>query len=319
MVEGQEETTMTRRAANNGDGRKGSAGTSRPVVSVDDATATLEGAGFLVHRAFPTRALDQVDPFLLLDQMGPADLRPGEAKGAPDHPHRGFETVTYMLEGRMEHRDSQGNAGSLGPGDVQWMTAGAGVVHSEMPARQIVEGGGRMHGFQLWVNLPARDKMMAPRYQEISSAHIPAARSEDGLVTVRVIAGEALGASAVIDTRTPITYLHFTIAPGGSIRQPLPADYNAFAFVVAGSGALGPQERSAGPSQVALFGAGDAVELSAAGSEPLSVLLVAGAPLREPVARYGPFVMNTREQIMEAVRDFQAGRMGTIPAEVVRS
>jgi hypothetical protein len=290
-------------------------GTLRSVASVVDAVRTVEGEGFVVNRPFPTRSLDHFDPFLLLDQMGPAQLAPGEAKGAPDHPHRGFETVTYMLEGRMEHKDSAGNAGAIGPGDVQWMTAGAGVVHSEMPGDELRRKGGRMHGFQLWVNLPKRDKMMKPRYQEIPSARIPTARSADGLVSVRVLAGEALGARAVIETRTPIQYLHYTIQPGGRTSQPVPGDYNAFAYVVEGAATLGRDDSPASRRQMVTF-ADDGEEVSiaapAASQTPLDILLIAGLPLREPVARYGPFVMNTRAELLQAVDDFQNGRMGQI-------
>lgn len=285
---------------------------SRPVRKVIPAIQTLEGAGFLVHRSFPTSALDHFDPFLLLDEMGPADLAPGEAKGAPDHPHRGFETVTYMLEGKMEHRDSQGNAGQLGPGDVQWMTAGSGVVHSEMPEASFATRGGRMHGFQLWVNLPARDKMMRPRYQEVPGSGIPAARSTDGAVAVRVLAGEALGARAVIDTRTPIIYLDCALQPGASLSQPVPPEYNAFAYVVEGQGLFGPEARPAGEHQLVLFGDGDEVLVQAAPGTSLRVLLIAGVPLQEPVARYGPFVMNTRAEIQQAFDDYQSGRLGEI-------
>src|SRR5688500_4803374 len=217
----------------------------RSVKNVIPAMETREGAGFRVHRPFPTPALDHFDPFLLLDEMGPSDLGPGEAKGAPDHPHRGFETVTYLLSGAMEHKDSRGNRGKLTPGDVQWMTAGSGVVHSEMPEPSFAAKGGRMHGFQLWVNLPARDKMMAPRYQEVAGTGIPVAKSEDGSVTVRVIAGESLGKSAVIDTRTPILYLDAELVPGAKLTQPVPPDYNAFAFVVEGTGLFGPEGRRA--------------------------------------------------------------------------
>jgi quercetin 2,3-dioxygenase len=285
----------------------------RSVANVVDAVRTVEGEGFVVNRPFPTRSLDHFDPFLLLDQMGPADLRPGEAKGAPDHPHRGFETVTYMLDGRMEHKDSAGNAGAIGPGDVQWMTAGAGVVHSEMPGADLLREGGRMHGFQLWVNLPRRDKMMRPRYQEIPSAKIPTARSDDGNVSVRVIAGEALGSKAVIETRTPIQYLHYTIQPGGRTLQRVPRDYNAFAYVIEGSATLGRDDRPVTRRQMVMFANdGDDVSITAAGSQPLEVLLIAGVPLREPVARYGPFVMNTRAELLQAVDDFQNGRMGQI-------
>jgi redox-sensitive bicupin YhaK (pirin superfamily) len=284
---------------------------TRTVRRVLPSVETLEGAGFLVHRPFPTSALDQIDPFLLLDEMGPMELRPGEAKGAPDHPHRGFETVTYLLSGEMEHRDSRGNQGRLTPGDVQWMTAGSGVVHSEMPAAAFQASGGRMHGFQLWVNLPRRDKMMAPRYQEIPAARIPEATSEDGAVTVRVLAGEALGKRAVIDTRTPITYLDVRLRPGAVFTQPLDMKRRAFAYVVEGSGAFGDGRTPAGPHQLALFrDDGDAVRIEATGGEPLRVLLIAGEPLDEPVARAGPFVMNSRAEVVQAFEDYQAGRLG---------
>src|ERR1051325_2827373 len=183
----------------------------RGVAGIVNSIETLEGGGFLVRRPFPKPAFSEFDPFLLLDEMGPMDVGPGEAKGAPDHPHRGFETVTYLLSGEMEHKDSRGHAGRLRPGDVQWMTAGAGVVHSEMPSAEFAREGGRMHGFQLWVNLPKRDKMMNPRYQEIPGARIPKATSADGLVDVTVIAGEAMGRQAVIETHTPIVYLHYSI------------------------------------------------------------------------------------------------------------
>jgi quercetin 2,3-dioxygenase len=292
---------------------------NRSVRGVLPAVETYEGAGFLVHRPFPTSALDHFDPFLLLDEMGPMDLGPGEAKGAPDHPHRGFETVTYLLSGRMEHGDSRGNRGRLGPGDVQWMTAGSGVVHSEMPEAEFASRGGRMHGFQLWVNLPRRDKLMRPRYQEIPSARIPVARSEDGLVSVKVIAGESLGAKAVIDTRTPILYLHATLQPGGRLLQPVPRDFNVFAYLVAGEGIFGPEGRRAVEGQMVAFasdGANLAVAVPAKTAGPLSVLLIGGLPLNEPIARMGPFVMNTPGEIRQAIFDFQSGRMGSIPAEV---
>lgn len=267
----------------------------------------MEGEGFLVHRAFPTHALNQFDPFLLLDEMGPKDLAAGEAKGAPDHPHRGFETVTYMLQGKFEHRDSQGHSGRLAPGDVQWMTAGSGVIHSEMPEKEFAKKGGTLHGFQLWVNLPRRDKMMQPRYQDVPSAKIPTA-SKDG-VKVRVIAGESLGARAVIDTRTPIMYLHFELKAGEQVSQPVPAGYNTFAYVVKGDGVLGG--RPARRSQVALFARdGDAVSIEA--KSDMDVLLIGGVPLGEPVARYGPFVMNTQDEIYQAIEDYRSGRMGAI-------
>ncbi|MBI2867540.1 MAG: pirin family protein [Chloroflexi bacterium] len=299
--------------------RKSEAGgsplTSRTVARIVNGVRQLEGGGFVVRRPFPTRDLSDFDPFLLLDEMGPVDYPPGKAVGAPDHPHRGFETVTYVLAGRMEHKDSAGHAGMLGPGDVQWMTAGAGVVHSEMPEREFLRAGGRMHGFQLWVNLPRRDKMMPPRYQEAPSAKIPAARTPDGGVVVRVVAGEALGATAVIDTRTPIMYLHLTLRPGARIVQPVPRDYHVFAYLFSGEGRFGGDERPAKEGHMVIFGGdGDGVALAspATASGPLELLLIGGAPLREPVARYGPFVMNTRDEVTQAFEDYQSGRMGRI-------
>jgi quercetin 2,3-dioxygenase len=283
----------------------------RSLSRVVPGLETYEGEGFLVHRPFPSPALSDFDPFLLLDEMGPMQLDPGEAKGAPDHPHRGFETVTYMLAGRFEHKDSHGHAGTIGPGDVQWMTAGGGVIHSEMPEREFAQAGGRLHGLQLWVNLPRADKMMTPRYQELPAASIPQAVSADGQVTVRVIAGEALGARAAIDTRTPIQYLHFTLQPGAQVTQPVPPEYNAFAYVLAGEVVVGG--KTAGANQMVLFGRdGDEIALQASPKGPLEVLLLAGIPLGEPVARWGPFVMNSRAEVMQAVDDYRNGRMGSI-------
>lgn len=291
------------------------AGKGRTVAGVVNSIETLEGAGFLVHRPFPKPGFSEFDPFLLLDEMGPAELAPGEAKGAPDHPHRGFETVTYVLSGDLQHKDSHGNAGRLRPGDVQWMTAGAGVVHSEMPSAEFERTGGRMHAFQLWVNLPKRDKMMKPRYQEISNAQIPKATSADGLVTVNVIAGEALGQAAIIETRTPIIYLHYRIKPGGLLTQPVPAVYNAFAYVVEAEGLFGAEREGGKRGQMVLFAQdGDEVRIEnpADAKATVEVLLIAGLPLNEPVVRYGPFVMNTREEIIEAIQDYQLGKMGAI-------
>jgi quercetin 2,3-dioxygenase len=285
----------------------------RSVKAVVPGIATYEGAGFLVHRPFPSPSLDLFDPFLLLDEMGPSDLGPGEAKGAPDHPHRGFETVTYLVSGAMQHKDSQGNHGKLTPGDVQWMTAGSGVVHSEMPEPAFAAKGGRMHGFQLWVNLPARDKMTRPRYQEIPGAGIPVAKSDDGKVAVRVIAGESLGQRAVIETRTPIFYFDCSLEPGGVLEQPAPPDYNAFAFVYGGRGTFGANRQTAREHEAVIFANdGDAVRLEASSDAPLRALLIGGVPLNEPVARYGPFVMNTRSEILQAFDDYQSGRLGEI-------
>jgi quercetin 2,3-dioxygenase len=289
--------------------------TLRTVAGIINSVETLEGAGFLVRRPFPKSSFSEFDPFLLLDELGPVNLKPGQAKGAPDHPHRGFETVSYVLEGRLEHKDSEGHAGLLNAGDVQWMTAGAGVVHSEMPEAEFTRTGGRLHGIQLWVNLPQQDKMIAPRYQEIPAAQIPVAQTEDGAVTVRVIAGEALGAKAVIETRTPIIYLHFTLQPGATLVQPVPQEYNAFAYVLEGSGLFGAEQEHGEDGQMVIF-AQDGEEVTIANSadaeKPLDLLLIAGVPLNEPVVRYGPFVMNTQAEIIQAIEDYRNGRMGRI-------
>ena len=288
---------------------------ARSVAGVVNSVETLEGGGFLVRRPFPQASFSEFDPFLLLDEMGPMEVGPGEAKGAPDHPHRGFETVTYLLSGEMEHKDSRGHAGRLTPGDVQWMTAGAGVVHSEMPSAAFQRDGGRMHGFQLWVNLPQREKMTKPRYQEIPRAGIPEAKSADGLVTVRVIAGEAMGQQAVIETHTPIIYLHYTIEPGGAIEQRVPAEYNTFAYIIDGAGFFGAERERASDGQMVMFaqdGETIRIENPADAKQRLDLLLIAGLPLNEPVARYGPFVMNTEREIRQAFEDYVRGRMGAI-------
>jgi quercetin 2,3-dioxygenase len=287
----------------------------RPVSRVVPGVVTLEGGGFQVRRPFPTPALDAIDPFLLLDEMGPTDYAPGKAVGAPDHPHRGFETVTYLLAGAMRHRDSRGHSGAHTPGDVQGMTAGDGVVHSELPDPEFQEKGGLMHGLQLWVNLPKKDKRMRPRYQEIPAAHIPSALSADGKVGVKVLAGEALGRRAVIETRTPILYLHFTLEPGGRVTQPVPVGFNVFAYVLSGEGRFGEDGARGAEGDCVIFrtGAGDVVMEATLRAE---ILLIGGQPLNEPVQRYGPFVMNTKAEIVEAFEDFEAGRMGSIEPEV---
>ncbi|MFQ4144580.1 pirin family protein [Chlorogloeopsis sp. ULAP02] len=287
----------------------------RTIAGIISSVETLEGEGMVVRRPFPKSSFSEFDPFLLLDELGPVDIEPGQAKGAPDHPHRGFETVSYILEGYIEHKDSQGHTGKLGPGDVQWMTAGAGVIHSEMPEREFARTGGRLHALQLWVNLPSRDKMMKPRYQEVPAQRIPTAQTNDTGVRVKAIAGEALGAKAVIETQTPIIYLHFTLQPGATVSQPVPKEYNAFAYVLNGEGLLGTEKERAAPGQMVLFTQdGDEVAIANPldAKSPLDVLLIAGVPLNEPVVRYGPFVMNTEAEIIQAIEDYRNGRMGSI-------
>jgi redox-sensitive bicupin YhaK (pirin superfamily) len=283
----------------------------REPAEIVTAHRQIEGGGFVVRRPFPGERLDSVDPFLLIDEMGPVDYEPGQAVGAPDHPHRGFETVTYVLEGEMEHEDSAGHRGRLGPGDVQWMTAGAGVVHSEMPSPRIREQGGRVHGFQIWVNLPKRDKLVRPRYQEYSGERLPQARTGDGKAQVRVIAGEALGARAVIATHTPIALQDWTLQPGADVTLPLAGEMRALVYVFEGTARIGSSPGIVREGQLAILGDGDEVRLRG-GDGPGRLLLLAGVPLREPVARYGPFVMNTRAELAEAFEDYQSGRMGEI-------
>jgi redox-sensitive bicupin YhaK (pirin superfamily) len=286
----------------------------RSVMQVLPSITTTEGAGFTVRRPFPVGALEQIDPFLLLDHMGPIDYAPGRAKGAPDHPHRGFETVTYLLEGEMEHEDSAGNRGALRTGDVQWMTAGAGVVHSEMPSRRMQTEGGRLHGFQIWVNLPAADKMVAPRYQEVPAASIPEVVLDDGRVTARLVAGSAFGHEGAVDTHTPIEYFHLTVRPGGSVEVPGPEAMNAMVYVISGRGRVAGTTTASEAQLVVLERDGDAftIDVDDDATEPFDVLVLAGHPIGEPVARYGPFVMNTRAELAQAVDDFNNGRLGEI-------
>ena len=286
----------------------------RSVRLVTKSKETPEGDGFIVHRSFPSSSIRNLDPFLLLDEMGPLDLLPQESKGFPEHPHRGFVTVTYMLEGRFEHKDSQGNSGKLGPGDVQWMTAGSGLVHSEMPEKEFARSGGRLHGFQLWVNLRKIDKWNKPDYQDVPSTRIPLVRTPDGKISVKVIAGNYHDAKGVIKTATPILYLHLTLQPDSKVVQPVPENFNAFAYVIDGKGLIGKDETVVEPKDLIVFeNDGQSISIrSHTAGPPLDVLLVAGLPLNEPVVQYGPFVMNTREDIDRTLEDFSSGKLGRI-------
>jgi redox-sensitive bicupin YhaK (pirin superfamily) len=287
----------------------------RPVARVVTAHSQTEGGGFVVRRPLPTPGFPLADPFLLIDEMGPVEYAPGEAIGAPDHPHRGFETVTYILEGEMEHEDSAGHRGVLRAGDVQWMTAGAGIIHSEMPTKKVREQGGRAHGFQIWVNLPARLKMTTPRYQELPAARIPGAATADGRARVRLIAGEALGAKAAIETHTPIVYQDWSIDEGADVVLPLAPEQRALVYVFEGEIEIGQGQeadgRRAKSGQLAVLGDGAAVRMRGVPGGGRALLL-AGVPLRETVSRYGPFVMNTPDELEAAFRDYQSGRMGEI-------
>jgi hypothetical protein len=293
----------------------------REVVSVTDAPRMLEGEGFEVRRAFAGLDLRLMDPFLLLDHMGAVEYAPGEAKGAPDHPHRGFETVTYMLDGILEHRDSNGGGGLITDGATQWMTAGAGIVHSEMPPEEIVVQGGLFHGAQLWVNLPASKKWSAPAYQDIEARLVAMVATPDAGAVVRLIAGEIGGFRGPGATQTPIVYAHASLSPGARLELPWREDFNALAYVLVGTGTAGSSSRPIAEGQLAAFGPGPGsvvitgAERQDSRSETLEVLLLGGLPIREQIAWYGPFVMNTRDELVQAVEDYQAGRMGRIPAK----
>ena len=294
--------------------------TARPVLSVTTAPSGFEGEGFPVRRAFAGVAQHLLDPFIHMDQMGEVEYAPGEPKGTPWHPHRGFETVTYMIDGTFQHHDSTGGGGLITDGDTQWMTAGSGLLHIERPPDDLVASGGLFHGVQLWVNLPAADKFVDPRYQDIRGGEVKLLRSPDGGAVLRLIAGDIAGHDGPGSTHTPITYVHATVAPGARLTVPWSPTYNALAYVLAGTGTVGSEGRPVRKGQLAVFGPGDhltvAADTTQDGNEPdLEVLLLGGRPIGEPVAQYGPFVMNTRAELVQAVEDFQAGRMGHIPAE----
>ncbi len=293
----------------------------RPVRSLTTAPNGLEGEGFPVRRAFAGVDLADLDPFVHLDQMGEVEYAPGEPKGTPWHPHRGFETVTYMIDGTFEHSDSNGGGGVITNGDTQWMTAGAGILHIEKPPETLVASGGLFHGFQLWVNLPAAQKWAPPRYQDLRAQEVALASSPDGGALVRIIAGEVAGHRGPGSTYTPMTLVHATLSPGARLSLPWRADYNALVYAMAGHGTVGEEARPIQTGQLAAFGPGDALTVAAAAvqesrSPNLDILILGGRPIREPVAWMGPFVMNTREEILQAVADYQAGRLGTIPATV---
>ena len=277
---------------------------NRTIKSIVPTHTVLEGGGFKVRR--PAAMGRLMSPFLLLDEMGPVVYAPGEAIGAPSHPHRGFETVTYLLDGGMKHADSAGNSGDLNPGDVQWMTAGRGVIHSELPQDHMMENGGRMHGFQIWVNLPAKDKMMPPRYQDIPSSNIPETTSDDGLVWAKVVAGKAFDVEAVIDTVIPITMIHLKMKAGASYTHACVHDHNVMLYAFGGS--LAVEGRSLHDGGLGLLSEGGTVTIVA--EEDGAELLILGGPeLGEPIARYGPFVMNTRQEIYQAIEDYNNGTL----------
>lgn len=290
----------------------------RPVLAVTTAPSGLEGEGFPVRRAFAGIDLRYLDPFIMMDQIGEVEWAVGEAKGTPWHPHRGFETVTYLLEGAFHHQDSNGGGGIIGAGDTQWMTAGAGVLHIEAPTEVLVEKGGVVHGLQLWVNLPKAKKWSAPRYQDIGGKHLGVVASADAGAILRVVAGALGEQSGPGITHTPVTLVHATVTPGSRVEVPWPAHQNALAYVLAGRGTVGPERRPIRMGQAAVFGAGDVIEATAdpvqEGRDPnLEIVFLGGSPIGEPVAWSGPFVMNSQDELYEAFRDYHSGKLGSIP------
>ena len=296
----------------------------RKVISVTSAPSGLEGEGFPVRRAFAGVSLAELDPFVHMDQMGEVNYGPGEPKGTPWHPHRGFETVTYMIDGIFQHQDSIGGGGVIKDGATQWMTAGSGILHIERPPESLILSGGLFHGIQLWVNLPAASKFTNPRYQDIEPGAAVLLSSADGGALVRVIAGDVAGHHGPGVTHTPIALVHATLSPGSRLVLPWSPDFNALAYALGGRGSVGEDRQPFSVGQLAVHGPGDAIVLEAAPVQEadvsgLDVLVLGGAPIREPVAAYGPFVMNTRAEVAQAYEDFEAGRLGTVPADHIGS
>jgi quercetin 2,3-dioxygenase len=293
--------------------------TLRPVRRVSTAPSGFEGEGFPVRRAFAGVPMTELDPFLHLDQMGEVEYAPGEPKGTSWHPHRGFETVTYIIDGIFDHQDSHGGGGTITNGDTQWMTAGSGLLHIEAPPEHLVASGGLFHGLQLWVNLPRVKKCAPPRYQDIRGGEVGLATTPDGGALIRVIAGEIAGHRGPGSTHTPITIAHLTIQPGAQVDLPWRPDFNALVYVLGGRGTVGEQQRPVQTGQLAVYGPGDTVRVTAdtrqdSRTPQLDVYIMGGQPIREPIAQYGPFVMNTRAELVTAFEDYQAGRLGVVPA-----
>ena len=289
---------------------------SRPVLSVTSAPTGYEGEGFPVKRAFAGIDLAHLDPFIMMDEMGEVNYAPGEPKGTPWHPHRGFETVTYIMDGTFVHQDSHGGGGTITNGDTQWMTAGSGLLHIETPPESLVMSGGLFHGLQLWVNLPRADKLVTPRYQDLRAESTALLSSEDGASIIRLIAGDVAGHQGPGSTHTPMTMIHATVAPGAELALPWRRDFNALVYVMSGVGVVGPHSTPIRAGQAAVLGRGDALRVAAGaaadgqGQRGLEVILLGGKPIREPIAWAGPFVMNTKSEVMQAFEDYQRGAFG---------
>ena len=297
--------------------------TPRSVTSITRAPSGNEGEGFPVRRAFAGINAADLDPFIHMDQMGEGEYAPGEPKGTPWHPHRGFETFTYLIDGQFIHQDSHGGGGTILDGGTQYMTAGDGILHIETPPEHLVESGGLFHGLQLWINLPREKKRIAPQYQDLQGADCTMVTSSDGGAVLRVLAGTVAGHDGPGISHTPLAIAHLTLAPGAQIQIPWRTDFNALAYVLAGAGTVGPTGQPFATGEMAVLKDGDYVQISANTTQEsrtpnLEVFLIGGVPLRQPVVQYGPFVMCSNEEIMEAVEDFQAGRFGQIPLGAIQ-
>jgi redox-sensitive bicupin YhaK (pirin superfamily) len=295
----------------------------RPVRSVTTAPTGFEGEGFPVRRAFAGVPAELLDPFIMMDQMGEVEYAPGEPKGTPWHPHRGFETVTYIMDGSFIHQDSHGGGGVITDGDTQWMTAGSGLLHIETPPEALVMSGGMFHGLQLWVNLPRENKMAAPRYQDLRSSQVVLLSSDDGGALLRVIAGDLGGHTGPGSTHTPMAMVHASIASGAEMTIPWRQDFNALVYVLSGTGTVGEEKRPVRTGQLAVLGAGGSLTIAADASQEsrlsgLDVVILGGEPIRQPIAWHGPFVMNTQRELIQAFEDFQAGRLGTVPPDGIQ-
>jgi quercetin 2,3-dioxygenase len=296
--------------------------TERPVLAISTGPTGFEGEGFPVRRTMAEIPYRYTDPFIMMDHMGEVDYAAGEPRGTNWHPHRGFETVTYLIDGQFIHQDTHGGGGVIREGATQWMTAGAGLLHIETPPEKLVEEGGLFNGFQLWVNLPAKEKFLKPAYQPVEASDLLLLASADGGALLRVIAGEVDGHVGPGSTHTPITLLHASVAAGAQLSLPWQPTYNALAYVYAGSGTVGPKGEPIHAGQTAVFGAGDRITIAADAKQDsrtssLEVILLGGEPINEPMVHYGPFVMNTREELVQALEDYQTGRLGVIPPDAI--
>ena len=290
----------------------------RPIKSITTAPRGFEGEGFPVRRAFAGISKRDLDPFIMMDQMGEVDYGPYEPRGTDWHPHRGFETVTYIIDGAFIHQDSHGGGGVIRDGDTQWMTAGQGILHIETPPESLVVSGGLFHGLQLWVNLPSRDKMIPPAYQNLDANLVQLFTTPDAETLIRLIAGEIGGIQGPGSTHTPIVMAHATLSPGARMVLPWNPKFNALAYALKGHGSAGTERAPFGLGQAVVFGAGDTITLEASQSGAFDVILLGGEPIGEPVEQYGPFVMNTKAELQQAFDDFQRGRLGVVPANGIR-